>query len=84
MAGGNQATSVNPPNAEEHLSTNGSDWLWTVFSIMALSTLLAAGATIMVSFFVTRLNKPFTDEVAAEAPWNASLPPTGSHCPHDR
>lgn len=40
---------MNPPNAEEHLSTNGSDWLWTVFSIMALSTLLAAGATIMVS-----------------------------------
>ncbi|KZT73037.1 heat shock protein 30 [Daedalea quercina L-15889] len=47
MAGGNQAVSVNPPDAQEHLSTNGSDWLWTVFSIMALSTLLAAVATIM-------------------------------------
>ncbi|KZT74230.1 heat shock protein 30 [Daedalea quercina L-15889] len=47
MAGGNQAVNINPPNAQEHVSTNGSDWLWTVFSIMALSTLLAAGATIM-------------------------------------
>ncbi|EPT01407.1 hypothetical protein FOMPIDRAFT_1048847 [Fomitopsis schrenkii] len=47
MAGGNQATSVNPPNAQEHLSRNGSDWLWAVFSIMALSTLLAACAAIM-------------------------------------
>lgn len=40
---------LNPPNAEEHLSTNGSDWLWTVFSIMALSALLAAFATVLVS-----------------------------------
>ncbi|KAH9928755.1 uncharacterized protein B0H18DRAFT_1117935 [Fomitopsis serialis] len=44
---GNQAVSENPPYAQEHLSTNGSDWLWTVFSIMALGTLLTAGAAIM-------------------------------------
>ncbi|KAH9829173.1 heat shock protein 30 [Rhodofomes roseus] len=47
MAGGNQAVNLNPPYAQEHLSTNGSDWLWTVFSIMGLGTLLAAVATIM-------------------------------------
>ncbi|KAH9838298.1 heat shock protein 30 [Rhodofomes roseus] len=44
---GNQAVSMNPPNAQENLSTHGSDWLWAVFSIMALSTLLVAGATLM-------------------------------------
>ena len=43
---------LNPPNAQEHLSTNGSDWLWTVFSIMALSALLAAFATVLVSAFL--------------------------------
>ena len=40
---------LNPPNATEHISTNGSDWLWTVFSIMALSALLAGFATVLVS-----------------------------------
>ncbi|KAI0341715.1 family A G protein-coupled receptor-like protein [Trametopsis cervina] len=29
----------NPPNADRHLTAGGSDWLWAVFAIMALSTL---------------------------------------------
>ncbi|KAI0736603.1 heat shock protein 30 [Fomitopsis betulina] len=47
MTGGNQAVHLNPPNATEHISTNGSDWLWTVFSIMGLSALLAGFATVL-------------------------------------
>ncbi|KAI0736569.1 heat shock protein 30 [Fomitopsis betulina] len=38
---GNQAIHVNPPNAQEHISTNGSDWLWAAFSIQAFSFLAA-------------------------------------------
>lgn len=29
----------NPPNADRHLTSGGSDWLWAVTAIMALSTL---------------------------------------------
>jgi len=29
----------NPPNAMRHITSGGTDWLWTVFAIMALSTL---------------------------------------------
>ena len=32
---GNQAIHVNPLNAQEHVSMNGSDWLWAAFSIQA-------------------------------------------------
>ncbi|THH30420.1 hypothetical protein EUX98_g3768 [Antrodiella citrinella] len=31
--------SQNPPNADRHITTGGSDWLWAVFAVMALSTL---------------------------------------------
>ncbi|KAI0705887.1 hypothetical protein BC835DRAFT_1537054 [Cytidiella melzeri] len=37
MAGSSLGT--NPPNADRHLTSGGSDWLWAVFAIMALSTL---------------------------------------------
>ncbi|KAI0763681.1 hypothetical protein BC629DRAFT_1682186 [Irpex lacteus] len=30
---------TNPPNADRHITAGGSDWLWAVFAIMALSTL---------------------------------------------
>lgn len=53
MTGGNQAVHLNPPNATEHISTNGSDWLWTVFSIMGLSALLAGFATVLVDAFLS-------------------------------
>ncbi|KIP09605.1 hypothetical protein PHLGIDRAFT_22832 [Phlebiopsis gigantea 11061_1 CR5-6] len=36
---GNHALQLNPPTADFHLSTNGSDWLWAAFSIIALSLL---------------------------------------------
>lgn len=29
----------NPPNAQRHITAGGSDWLWAVFAIMALSDL---------------------------------------------
>lgn len=29
----------NPPNASRHITAGGSDWLWAVFAIMALSAL---------------------------------------------
>ncbi|KAI0093965.1 heat shock protein 30 [Irpex rosettiformis] len=29
----------NPPNAERHITAGGTDWLWTVFAIMTVSTL---------------------------------------------
>ncbi|KAL7283338.1 hypothetical protein ACG7TL_002767 [Trametes sanguinea] len=29
----------NPPNADRHITAGGSDWLWAVFAIMALSDL---------------------------------------------
>ncbi|KAF8575228.1 family A G protein-coupled receptor-like protein [Ramaria rubella] len=37
---GNQALQKNPPNADLHISTHGSDWLWTAFAIMLLSDLI--------------------------------------------
>lgn len=37
---GNHALDLNPPNADYHLSTNGSDWLWTAFCIIAVSLLV--------------------------------------------
>ncbi|SPO27975.1 related to YRO2 - strong similarity to HSP30 heat shock protein Yro1p [Ustilago trichophora] len=36
---GNRALSINPPNADINLGRWGSDWGWTVFCLMAASTL---------------------------------------------
>jgi bacteriorhodopsin len=41
----------NPPNADRHITPGGSDWLWAVFAIMALSTL----GMVAYSFMVCRL-----------------------------
>ena len=30
---------TNPPNADRHITSGGSDWLWAVFAIMALADL---------------------------------------------
>ncbi|KAI0060000.1 family A G protein-coupled receptor-like protein [Artomyces pyxidatus] len=37
----NHALGSNPPTADIHQSTHGSDWLWAVFAIMLLSDLMA-------------------------------------------
>lgn len=41
---GNQALSVNPPSGGTifNLTTNGSNWLWSVFSLMSLSSVVIA------------------------------------------
>ncbi|KAH9900708.1 hypothetical protein C8Q73DRAFT_786128 [Cubamyces lactineus] len=44
---GNAALDVNPPNATYNLSTHGSDWLWTVFSIFGLSLFVITAWTFM-------------------------------------
>ena len=49
---GNEALEVNPPNATYNLSTNGSDWLWTVFSIFGLSLFIIAAWTFTVRFWL--------------------------------
>ncbi|TCD68884.1 hypothetical protein EIP91_009434 [Steccherinum ochraceum] len=36
----NDALNLNPPNADEHITTHGSDWLWAAFSIFGLSFLV--------------------------------------------
>ncbi|KAI0818569.1 heat shock protein 30 [Irpex lacteus] len=40
----------NPPNADRHITPGGSDWLWAVFAIMALSAL----AMVVTSFMRPR------------------------------
>ncbi|PCH38688.1 heat shock protein 30 [Wolfiporia cocos MD-104 SS10] len=44
---GNQALHINPPNADEHLTTHGSDWLWAVFAIMTLCICISSRLTHM-------------------------------------
>jgi bacteriorhodopsin len=40
---GNQALAVNPPGFSEFsLTTNGSNWLWSVFSLMSLAAIIIA------------------------------------------
>ncbi|SJX64359.1 related to YRO2-putative membrane protein of unknown function [Sporisorium reilianum f. sp. reilianum] len=52
---GNRALDVNPPNADIHLGRWGSDWGWTVFCLMAASTL----GLLIWSFFVPRNRRTF-------------------------
>lgn len=41
---GNEAVNINAPTgANFHITDHGSDWLWTVFSIFALATLVFVG-----------------------------------------
>ncbi|KAF9222397.1 family A G protein-coupled receptor-like protein [Gyrodon lividus] len=37
----NDALQVNPPSGDAHITTNASNWLWAVFSIMLLSLLIS-------------------------------------------
>ncbi|KAI0691576.1 heat shock protein 30 [Earliella scabrosa] len=43
---GNRALDVNPPNADYNLSTHGSNWLWTVFTLFGVSLLAITAWTI--------------------------------------
>ncbi|KAI0090820.1 heat shock protein 30 [Irpex rosettiformis] len=36
----NHALDLNPPNADIHISTHGSDWLWAAFSLITLGLLV--------------------------------------------
>ena len=44
----NDALHLNPPDAQEHISTGASDWLWAAFSLITLSTLIMAVLMFMV------------------------------------
>ena len=46
---GNDALGLNPPDAQEHISTNASDWLWAAFSIITLVLLVVIGLDFTVS-----------------------------------
>lgn len=52
---GNEALELNPPDAYLHITTGGSDWLWTVFSIMAATGL----GTMVWSLKVSRGERAF-------------------------
>lgn len=49
----NHALDLNPPNADYHLSTHGSDWLWAAFCIFAVSLLTMVVLNFLVSSCVT-------------------------------
>jgi len=51
----NHALNINPPVGEYHLTTHGSDWLWAVTAIYALTLLLVVGH----SFFARSGEKVF-------------------------
>ncbi|KAK9453302.1 hypothetical protein V1511DRAFT_462620 [Dipodascopsis uninucleata] len=54
--GGNEALDINPPaGAKLHITTNGSDWYWTVFSVMGFTVLAYAVA----AYFVPRKERVF-------------------------
>lgn len=41
----NDALDINPPPGDFHLVVNGSDWLWAVTAVYALSLLIVIGLT---------------------------------------
>ena len=46
---GNQAVNVNPPfGSQQHITSHGSDWLWTVFAIMVLTDLFVMAWHFMI------------------------------------
>jgi bacteriorhodopsin len=52
----NDALKINPPTGDvHHLTTAGSDWLWTVTAIYSLSLLIVIGLT----FFAPKGEKIF-------------------------
>ncbi|TFY63764.1 hypothetical protein EVJ58_g3052 [Rhodofomes roseus] len=45
--GGNRALNLNPPNADLHITTHASDWLWSAFSVFGLSLLVMIGLDLL-------------------------------------
>lgn len=41
----------NPPTADRHVTSGGTDWAWTVFAVMFVSTFVAIAWTFIVSDF---------------------------------
>ena len=63
----NDALNLNPPNAAEHITTHGSDWLWAAFSVFALSLLV----TIVLNFVVRDITlyfPPLIDFIRVQRP----------------
>lgn len=44
----NHALDLNPPNADLHISTHGSDWLWAAFALITFVLLVTVGLDFMV------------------------------------
>lgn len=58
---GNDAVGINPPNADEHLTTPASDWLWAAFSLMGVCFLATLCWSVMVSHNVPTLAQRCAD-----------------------
>lgn len=48
----NDALNINPPSGDQHLTVNGSDWLWTVLAIYAFSFIV-----VVLHSFVARASE---------------------------
>ena len=44
----NDALNLNPPNADLHISTHGSDWLWAAFAFFAFCLVIVTGVNFTV------------------------------------
>lgn len=64
---GNEALDINPPNATYHLSTHGSDWLWTAFSLFGVSLLAVVLWTFSVRYDPTH-SYPDASELLRRGP----------------
>ena len=69
----------NPPNADRHITSGGSDWAWTVFAIMLVSDLAVLFWTFAVSRGGARGNTMILT-LCAEATRDAPLPSNCCHC----
>jgi len=58
---GNDALNVNPPNADRHLTTNGSDWLWAAMAVFGVTFLAWLVWTLL-------LRRPVTAATHSAAP----------------
>ena len=50
----NKALDLNPPNADLHMSVNGSDWMWAAFSVFGVSFL----GMVILNMMVRMLSPP--------------------------
>jgi bacteriorhodopsin len=53
----NQVLDINPPAGEQHLSENGSDWLWAVCSLFGLAFVSVHRARTKLELWRTGANK---------------------------